>query len=114
MISAKQLNEIIAKRDKTYNKEFRKTYLKLYLKELQIEEKLRATAQNGLTFITFRLTSELVHSYGRDLVKDQKLLSKYFESYGYKVQTSIQTDRDESTCSLNVYIKFTISWGNRI
>ena len=114
MISAKQLNEIIAKKDKTYNKEFRKTYLKLYLKELQIEEKLRATAQAGQTFTTFCLTNELVQSYGRDLIKEMKLLIEYFESYGYRVQTSIKPNRDDLTCSLRIYIKFTISWGNRI
>lgn len=114
MISAKQLNKIIAKKDKIYNKEFKKTYLKLYLKELQVEEKLRATAQAGQTFTTFYLTNELVQSYGRDLIKEMKLLSEYFESYGYKVQTSIKPKRDELTCSLKIYIKFTISWGNRI
>lgn len=114
MITAKQLNKIIAKKDKVYNKEFRKTYLKLYLNELQVEEKLRATAEAGQTFTTFCLSNELAQSYNRDLIKDMKLLDEYFTSYGYKVQTSIKPERNSLTCSLKIYVKFTISWGNKI
>ena len=114
MISAKQLNKLITKKDKTYNKEFRKTYLKLYLKELQVEKKMRATAQAGQTFTTFCLSNELVQSYGRDIIKETKLLKAYFESYGYRVQTSFPLKHDDLTCSLRIYIKFTISWGNKI